>query len=76
MSQNWPADPIGGDSGWSNYSFWLVTFTNRQGQISTATMFAASAADAINALNATIDVNMFGPLTNVSASPSSGTGVE
>ena len=74
---NWPVDPIGGDSGWSNYSFWQVSFTSREGQPGTAVIFAASAADAINAINADKQFQMiYGPLTGVSATSYSGTGTE
>lgn len=73
MSQNWPTiDP--GSAGWLTYSFWDVTYTNREGQVSQAVLFAASAPDAISALESAIDPNVFGPLTNVSAVPSQGTG--
>jgi hypothetical protein len=73
MSQNYPiADP--GVAGWLTYSFWDVTYTNRQGQVNQAVVFAPDAPSAIVALESAINLNVFGPLTNVSASPSQGTG--
>lgn len=76
MGLNWPVDPVGGDTGWSSYSFWLVTFTTRQGTVATTTVFAVSATDAENALAADKQFEMlFGPITNVSAAASSSTGV-
>ena len=75
MSQNWPVeDP--GSAGWLTYSFWNVTYTTKEGQQNQAVVFAASAPDAITALKSALDLNIFGPLTNVSAAPTNGTGFE
>lgn len=77
MSLNWPIDPIGGDSGWANYGFYLVSFTTKQGTAATVTVFARSTTDAIAAVQADKGViQMYVPLTGVSAAPSSGTGTD
>ena len=73
---NWPVDPVGGDSGWSSYSFYLVSFTTREGTAGTTTVFAVSPSDAIAALTADKQFQMiYGPLTGVSATSSSNIGV-
>ena len=73
MSQNWPvADP--GAAGWAAYSFWNVSYTTVQGQQDQGVVFAANAPDAILALKSSLDLKVYGPLTNVSAVPTTGTG--
>ena len=70
-----PADPIGGDAGWANYKFFLVSYTSRQGTPMTCTYYASSGAEAISFLNSDLGkVSMFGPFTGISATTTNVTG--
>ena len=67
MGQPLPLDPIGGDK-WTNYTTYQVTYTTRQRQVVTTTIFASSAAEAIAIVVANLTVQqLYGPITSVSA---------
>lgn len=77
MANNQPKDPVGGDTGWANYSLWLVSYTSRQGILQQVTYFASSSTEALSFLAKDYTIQFFfGPVTGASAAPTVATGVD
>jgi len=75
MGLPYPLDPIGGDA-WTGYTTYLVAYTSRQGTRMKFTVFASSAAEAVSIAQASLQIlQLFGPITNVTAAISTVPGV-